>query len=666
MTKKVTRVVRSRVTQATQRAVARGEKQALKAVRTMDSFQNFAARLGIGTDNLSSHDTYGFNPITRVRTLLEWMYRGSWVVGQAVDCIAEDMTKNGITFQGELTPDQTDQMERAFARLLVWERLQDTLKWSRLYGGAIGVLLIDGQDTATPLRLETIKKGAFKGIQVMDRWMVEPTLNDLVTDIASPDLGQPKFYRVSLSAPALPNMTIHHSRCVRFIGVKLPYWQEVSENLWGMSVIERIFDRLVAFDSGTQGASQLLYKAYLRTLKIPQLREVVAAGGKALEGLMAQVALMRQMQSNEGITMIDGDDDFQASTYSFTGVSDTLLQFGEQLSGALQIPLVRLFGQSPAGMNSTGESDLRTYYDGISQRQETNLRHPVDVIARVTAQSEGITLDNSFGFVFNPLWEMDDTEKAGVAKTITETVLAADERGVLPPGLALKELKQQSNLTGVFTNITDEDITAAEAAPAPGVDDILNGLLAPGAGAAALPGKPQLAPGEEEQPAAGNDRPAVPQPGARPGVPSVRDALPLLDFHGLPLQVETAQGERRMGDGWSVVMPADYGLIRRTSSAEGADEAMDCFIGPNRDSRTIWVIDQCDPDTRQFDEHKVMLGFDSAKDAVSCYLQAYSSRGVDRIMGISSTDVTGLKDWLKRGDVRRPMAPRKAPELRAA
>lgn len=637
------------ITREVQRAIRRHQAADLKTVRTNDSFQNFQARLGIGTDNLSSADTYGFNPITRVRTLLEWMYRGSWLVGQAVDCIAEDMTKAGVSYHGELSPDSIDQLTRAWTRLMLWEKLQETLKWSRLYGGSLAVMLIDGQDTATPLRLETVGKGAFKGLQVMDRWMVEPSLNDLVTDIASPDLGQPKFYRVSLSAPALPRMTIHHSRVVRFIGIKLPYWQEVSENLWGMSVVERIYDRLVAFDSGTQGASQLLYKAYLRTMKVPQLRDIVATGGKALEGLLAQVAMMRTMQSNEGITLMDAEDTFETTSYSFAGVSDTLLQFGQQLSGALQIPLVRLFGQSPTGMNSTGESDIRTYYDGISQRQNTTMRHPVDRLSRVVAQSEGVKLDNSFGFDFNPLWEMDDKEKAEVAKTVTETVLAADTAGVCPPGLVLKELKQQSKLTGIWTNITDEDIKAAETAPLPGVDEALNGLLNPDAGLAPEPGI-----GGEEPPQPG--KAPEPRPGARPGPPSTLDALPLLEVHGIPIQIESAKGERRSGNGWEVVMPEHYGLIRRTGSAEGADEAMDCFIGPNLKSRDVWVIDQRSLETNQFDEHKVMLGFNDAKGAVGCYLGAYHERAQDRIMAMTRMSVDQLKTWLAKGDLTRPVS----------
>ena len=660
------------ITQAAQAQIKRSTRLASTAVKTNDSFQNFAARVGFGTDNLSSASSYGFNPISRIQTLLEWMYRGSWIVGQAVDCIAEDMTKAGVEYRGENDPEDISKMEAGLVRHQVWHKCQDTIKWARLYGGAIAAVMIDGQDPSTPLRLETIGPGAFQGLLVLDRWMVTPSLEDLVTDIRSPDLGLPKYYRVVTAAAGIPRITIHHTRCLRLVGVELPFWQKISENMWGMSVIERLYDRLIAFDSGTQGASQMMYKAYLRTLKIPQLRSLISAGGPAYEGLLQQVQLMRNMQSNEGMSIIDADDTFETQQYSFAGVSDTLLQFGQQLSGALQIPLVRLFGQSPSGLNASGESDLRTYYDGINQRQETMLRSFINIVSRVIAQSEGVRLDPSFNFKFNPLWQITDDERAQIAERNTNTVLAAEAAGLVDIPTALRELKQQSNTTGLWTNITDEMIQAAELAPPPETDAILDQLLNPGLASAAPgatppPGQPKTDPEDEpthetQAPGASAGSPKPPQ-----GKPAfARDSLPLIDFRGMPIMVENPAGSRREGPGWSVQMPADYGYIRRTGSAEGTDEGMDCFVGLDPQSESAWVIDQCDPLTGKFDEHKVMLGFLNSDAALDCYGRAYHDGGRGRIMGVTHMALPQLQRWLAEGDVTQALSKnRPRPPLRA-
>src|SRR6185437_7701108 len=153
---------------------------------------------------------------------------------------------------------------------------------------------------------------------------------------------------------------------IRIDGQDLPYFQRWAENLWGQSVLERLFDRLLAFDSTTQGTAQLVYKAHLRTYKVENLREIIAMGGPALDGLQKQIEFIRSTQTNEGMTLMDTKDEFEAHSYTFSGLDNVLLQFAQQCSGALDIPMVRLFGQSPAGLNATGESDLRTYYDGIN------------------------------------------------------------------------------------------------------------------------------------------------------------------------------------------------------------------------------------------------------------------------------------------------------------
>ena len=458
------------VQRAAQTAVAQDEK-ARKKQAVVDSFVNFSQNLGVGAGNAMTTSTYGFNPITRNRTLLEWIHRGSWIGGVAVDVVADDMTRAGIEIKGEMAPQDIEHLNETATSLGIWNRINETIKWGRLYGGAIAVMLVDGQDMATPLRLSTIRKGQFRGLMPLDRWMVEPSLNDLVTEMG-PEMGQPKFYRVLADAPGLSRMNIHHSRCIRIEGIRLPYWQRLMENLWGLSVIERLYDRLVAFDSATTGAAQLVYKSYMRTYKINGLREVVAAGGDALNGLQAYVNQMRQFQGIEGITLIDSDDDVSAETHSaFGGLSDALAQFGQQLSGALQIPLVRLFGQSPTGFSS-GDIDLRNYYDKIKQDQVKDLQVGVVKIYRAMAASEGIEVPEGTNITFRSLWQLTDEAKAQVAQTVSSAVSEAEEKGLIDRGTALRELKQSSQITGIFSNITPEKIEEADTEGPPIPEDV--------------------------------------------------------------------------------------------------------------------------------------------------------------------------------------------------
>jgi phage-related protein (TIGR01555 family) len=670
---------------------------------TSDSFQNFALSLGMGTDNTMSASTYGFNPITRQRILLEWLYRGTWLGGMAIDLPADDMTRAGVDLRGEMTPDDIEKMQEQAQVLGVWEAVNDTIRWSRLYGGCLGVLLIEGQRYDTPLRIETIGKGGFKGIAVLDRWMVEPTIGDLVKE-PGPSMGLPKYYRITDDAPIRIQERIHYSRVIRLEGVRLPYYQRLMENLWGMSTIERLYDRLTMFDAATAGASQLIHKSFLRTLKMKGLREALAAGGKAAKGVIAQVSMMRRFQQNEGISVVDGDDEFDiAQSSGIAGMADMLGRFGEQISGALQIPLVRLFGQSPAGFSS-GESDLRMYYDGIRQQQRRHLQLPMTRVFRCIAMSEGIKIPSGFGVEFRPLWQLTEKEQAETAVVVTNAINEAIQMGVISKSTAMKELRQSSEVTGIFTNITDEDIEAAEKedavmeppAPGEGVGAAF-GLNQPGAEAppsGEQPGKPpeakpapfasaaasktpkspakvakkeeasgvQPTPGaaaenkaEETGPAEHppanvpggeiehkNGAPPEPKPGEK--AKPKGDDLP--QFDGLDYFIETPKGQIRQP--WGVTMPAHYGYIRGTGSAEGWGEGMDCYVGDNAKAKHVYVVHQKDLDSGKFDEHKCLLGFSGAGAAMDAYIKSFNDgKGRDRIIKVEAYSPDAFKKWLR-------------------
>jgi hypothetical protein len=647
------------VAQRAKRQETKDVKGAKKGeVPTLDSFVNFAQRLGIGAENALSTSSYGFNPITRVRTQLEWIHRGSWLGGVAVDVVAEDMTRAGVSLKGSLKPDQIEMIEEAATTLSIWPSLKETIQWARLYGGAIAVMMIDGQKPETPLRIETVGKGQFKGLLVLDRWMVEPTLNDLVTEMG-PDMGLPKFYNVTADAPALPRLKVHHSRCIRLEGIRLPYWQRVMENLWGISVIERLYDRMVAFDSATTGAAQLVYKCYLRTLKVKNLREVVAAGGDIMNGLVAQFDLMRRYQGMEGITLIDGDDEFGINEHSaFGGLAEVLQEFGQQLSGALQIPLVRLFGQSPSGFSS-GDNDVRLYYDGIASQQNKDLKIGVTKVYRMIAQSEGVKVPNGFSIGFNPLWQLQDKEKAEISSATADSVIKARDAGLVSDKCAMQELRQSANITGIFSNITDKDIREADDVPeAP--EPI--GL----SGAEVEQDDPPLPKGKKDKkdPADKDEKSDRGASGSKAKKPakdhadtSMKAISDILLFHDLHIAIENPKGSIRQGGAgetaWQVSMPEDYGYIRRTEGADG--DQVDCYVGPYHESPTVYVIDQNNPDTGEFDEHKVMLGFPSKRTALQAYEYGYTDgRVVERFRSCTEMSMESFKQWLNAADLTKP------------
>lgn len=130
-----------------------------------------------------------------------------------------------------------------------------------------------------------------------------------------------------------------------------------------------------------------------------------------------------------------------------------------------------------------------------------------------------------------------------------------------------------------------------------------------------------------------------------------------LKLQGLDIALENPKGSIRSGtdqDGkaWQSTMAHDYGYIKRTLGADG--DHVDVFIGDQPQSETVYVVDQVDPKTGKFDEHKVMMGFADEQAARDGYLANYE-KGWKGLGAIKAMPVEEFKSWLKAEDTTKPI-----------
>lgn len=117
----------------------------------------------------------------------------------------------------------------------------------RLYGGALGLIMIDGHEDilSKPLDFDEIMPGTFKGLMIVDRWSGAYPSNNLVSDINDIEFGQLDSYEVTLEDGQL--LKVHHSR--RFTGIEIPHWEKIAETYWGASEVEVVFDEIKKRDN---------------------------------------------------------------------------------------------------------------------------------------------------------------------------------------------------------------------------------------------------------------------------------------------------------------------------------------------------------------------------------------------------------------------------------
>jgi outer membrane biosynthesis protein TonB len=127
---------------------------------------------------------------------------------------------------------------------------------------------------------------------------------------------------------------------------------------------------------------------------------------------------------------------------------------------------------------------------------------------------------------------------------------------------------------------------------------------------------------------------------------------------GLDISIENPSGSERngtdaSGKAWKTEMKHHYGYVK---GSKGNDkDQVDVFVGPNPDSGKVFVVDQIDPATGKFDEHKAMLGFDTIEEAEAGYRANYDANW-QGMGAISEMPADAFKSWVKDGTKKKPLA----------
>jgi phage-related protein (TIGR01555 family) len=451
----------------------KSQTEVLNKLYTMDAFQNQMARLGFGQPNLNEGADYPLTRMSQNYNLFTSLYRSSWIVRKIVDVFPSDMVKNWIKFNSSLDPEKISKINSVIRKTKTKEKIKEGLRWARLYGGAAGLILIDGdEDLSEPLDYDAIMLDDYKGLLIFDRWNgIYPDI-ELEDDISDEEYGYPKYYSISLSEANNNLMLsynkqdlvkVHHSRIVRFNGRDLPLWERQAEMFWGESEIEIVFEELKKRDNTSANIASLIFLANIRVLKMNDLGQLLGASTqKAQENLYKVLQAQNQLMSNMGIYVMDKDDDFGSEQYSFGGLNDIYESFMLDIAGACEMPVTKLFGREPTGFNSTGESDLTQYYDTLEEKQETYLQPIIDKLLPIIFMSTLGAIPEDLDWEFNPCMNVNSKDLADLAQSMASPIFEAFNAGLITKEIALKELKQQNEKTGMWSNITDEDIKNAK------------------------------------------------------------------------------------------------------------------------------------------------------------------------------------------------------------
>lgn len=390
-----------------------------------DGYSNMLNKVGTKQDNSTAYQ-YSAEPFVTDMELSR-LYEGNGLFAKIINRPAEEAVKHGldIDFGDE---DISEYIEEELDELSWESKFATAEKWARLYGGSIIVMLVDdGRGLEEPLDWDNVK--GLKELRVYDRSIVQPDyfglygVHNYNNIEINPSLGEPEYYQVF---SIYGYFVVHKSRCLVFKNGELP--EQTTSALyrfWGMPEYIKIRRSLRECITSHEDGVKLLERCVQAIYKMKNLSQLLSTDegeDKVLQRL--QVIDMARGILNSIAIDNDGEDyDYKQQTLS--GVKEIIDSTCNMLSAVTDIPQTILFGRSPAGENSTGESDQENYYNMVENIQKQNMKRNARTIIDLKLieglRNGKIKEKPKYKVKFAALWSMSEKEKAEIEKLKADT-----------------------------------------------------------------------------------------------------------------------------------------------------------------------------------------------------------------------------------------------------
>lgn len=363
---------------------------------------------------------------------LDDLYRADGLSRRIVDIIPAEMIRQGWEVDG----DSEGAILGQFEELDVNCKLTQLIQWSRLYGGAICVMgIADGRPLNEPVNENNIK--SVNWLQVFDRWQTVINYDFITNDINDPNYGFPEYYQVT-DYRTSAMFVVHYSRVLRMDWGALPPRDRYLNQGWGDSIFVAIYNEIRGYGSAFANVSAIMQDFVNGILQMPGLsNSLVQDCGESDRALMRRLNFANLSKGATNMMVLDGEETYTKLSTNVAGVPDLLDRFMLSVSAVTGIPITLLFGRAPAGLNATGDADIRNFYDMVKQLQEMKLKPVLEKLIYYIIKSEygpfnGVEPDN-WSIQFTPLWQNTEEQEAVMRRTVAETDRMYIETGVLDP-----------------------------------------------------------------------------------------------------------------------------------------------------------------------------------------------------------------------------------------
>ena len=364
------------------------------------------------------------------REELETIYKSSWAARKFIDLPVEDMWVRGREWSSD-DESAIEAVERAERDLAVVDKLQRAMKSGSLFGSAILVIASDDGGLAEPFDPMSVREGGLANLLIFDRYSCAVEAWD--ADPYSPEYGQPVEYMIFPTFADVPPMIVHPSRTLRFDGARpltSDGWIRGMQRDWGTSLLVAALSEINHDATLSAAIAHLVQESSIPVFSMDDYEERmmgrVGPDQPTVEAFARGVSMAKSIWR---MMFKDSNASVERLTVNLAGMADLMDKFAVRLAAMADIPATRFLGRSPAGLNSTGESDMKNYAIRVQALQESMLRPKLEKLDIAIARHAG--LPEPLQYEWAPLTDLTEAELAAVSKTRVEALAVAYDRNSL-------------------------------------------------------------------------------------------------------------------------------------------------------------------------------------------------------------------------------------------
>lgn len=408
-----------------------------RSVARLDSFLNTITGLGDRSRDKTRQMVQQFDGVLSTR-YIESLLSSSDLAWTITAELVEEAMKDGFgltTGEGEKAAETVAQQAQAILkegeRLGLQDKFVEAAIWGRAYGLSGLVLGITGAGMPdTPLR-EDAPGARLAWLLVVDKRELIPAR--YYTDPNAEKFGEVEIYRITPASNAgSPGMEIHETRIIRFGGVMTSRIERQRNQGADYSALQRILPVLESTEQNWGAVCQLMADMSQGVYSVSGLHDMIAAGNE--DTIAQRMKLLDMSRSVSRSIVVDANTEkFERVVTPMQGVAEAVMQTWQRLAAAARMPLTVLLGISPAGLNATGASDIRLWYDKITRVRQHVYAPRILRIVRIIARTLGQEDPEDWGVSWPSLWTMTAPEQADVYLKTAQADQIYLSRGVYRP-----------------------------------------------------------------------------------------------------------------------------------------------------------------------------------------------------------------------------------------